>query len=371
MSQAFTHYWTRAYLRAVEIQEGEPLLHTAGNVFVDRGVEPGDRVYLVTVRDGVLHLLGRMDVGFVTDTAYAAAALGYAPREADDHLLASECTALRLDHRVSHDVASKLIFEGVRGLQKLEYKDLGVLDERCLRGVRRLTDASAAVLDGLLAGEPLFTPSFAEVPDAEPSPSLLTSLLAYFDENGLHYEVDEDGDVTLIFEREQGDFHVVVIETDPYVAIFVHLPLDTPDDKRGALAEAIGRANSRTASVSFDMDYDDGTVRCRSRTLNPDGVIEGDIMGGLFMVTLEMASRYCVAFQDVCDGVKTPEAAVEDVMTGLNEAAEEYYAEMEEDDDLDADDGDGVLACTAEELGALFGTLPLRPESPDDDPKAP
>lgn len=367
MSQVFTHYWTRAMLRAAENDEGEPLVHTASNLFIDRCVERGDRIYVVTVKDGGLYLLGRMVVGVMCDLEYAAAALGYAPWEAEDHLLASACTALRFDRRVSHDVASRLMFEGARGPVKLTYKDIGVLDEQSLRGVRRLADTSADVLDQLLASEPVFAPTFPEIEDADETPCLLASLMAYFDENGFQYELDEDGDLTLFFEKEQGEFHAVVIETDPYVAIFVHLPVEVPDDRRGPLAEAIGRANAKTASVSFDMDYDDGTVRCRSRTLNPEGMIESELMGGLFMVTLEMAARYSLAFQEVCDGVKSPEVAVEDVMVKLNEAAEEYYAEMEEDDDADDEASDGVLECSAEELGALFGTLPLRPESPDDD----
>ena len=62
---AFTHYWTNRTCEdsAREGWQGTPLDHTAGKGFRQRGVREGDRIYVVTVRQGKLFLIGRLTVG--------------------------------------------------------------------------------------------------------------------------------------------------------------------------------------------------------------------------------------------------------------------------------------------------------------------
>jgi hypothetical protein len=65
MTKYYTHYWSRDncdFWRDVRKQEGEPMLHTAGELFERRGVCEDDVVYIVTIGEGILFLLAKMTV---------------------------------------------------------------------------------------------------------------------------------------------------------------------------------------------------------------------------------------------------------------------------------------------------------------------
>ena len=155
----FTHYWSNDTWQAYRATatDGELLDHIAGNVFTERGVSPGDMVYVVTVLRGALHLLGKLQVAFVADAETAAAALGTTPDhlwEADDHVVADAATPMDFDRQVPLSVAEQLRFvSGDDEPKPMKFKG-GMIDQQTMRGVRRLTPQSALLLDGLL-GPPL------------------------------------------------------------------------------------------------------------------------------------------------------------------------------------------------------------------------
>jgi hypothetical protein len=53
------------------------LAHTASDVFRERGVQPGDRVYVAEVVDGYLELIGRLEVGRIVGYRAAKRELGH------------------------------------------------------------------------------------------------------------------------------------------------------------------------------------------------------------------------------------------------------------------------------------------------------
>jgi hypothetical protein len=75
LQRFFTHYWTNTTADRARDESGELLDYAAGNVFRTRGVKPGDRVYVVTVRDARLFLIARMKVAKVCSIGQAADAL--------------------------------------------------------------------------------------------------------------------------------------------------------------------------------------------------------------------------------------------------------------------------------------------------------
>lgn len=153
----FTHYWANWWLTSPE-KLGEVLDHTAGNQFQRRGVGPGDVIYVVTVQDGGLHFLGRFEVEVVCSQKEAEERLGTTDLwEAADHAIAKLGTAtpIRTDRIVPQKLVRELTLFGRDGrINQPKIRAGGRLDQQTFRGVRELTQESAATLDALL-GEPI------------------------------------------------------------------------------------------------------------------------------------------------------------------------------------------------------------------------
>ncbi len=153
MPRYFTHYWKNdTWENESRMSSGDDALeHVADNKFVERGLEPGDFVYPVTVMDGELYLLGRLEVGKVCDFSEAASILGTENLwEATDHVVASGSTPKRFDLTVPFHVTEQLTFVSGKSAKRLKLRSPGRLDQQTLRGVRELDPESAAQLDRLL-----------------------------------------------------------------------------------------------------------------------------------------------------------------------------------------------------------------------------
>jgi hypothetical protein len=160
---AFTHYWkNRTWKWHVDDdREGLPLDHTAGNQFRKRGVETGDRIYVVTVLKGKLFLLGRMTVDGFISQAQAMKEVEEGVWDAVEHVVSKKGTAMNFHRQVPDSIVKQLLFlscphedeaTGRIAFQEREliFRRKGILDEQTLRGVRRLSPDSARLLDTLI-----------------------------------------------------------------------------------------------------------------------------------------------------------------------------------------------------------------------------
>ena len=143
---------------------GEPLEHTASDVFRKRDVLPGDRIFVAEVVDRRLHLVGRMRVAELVDAATAETKLHSTDLwDARDHLIAEPGSATQkvFNRQVPDNVARSLRFlqkTGRRGpggraayaRTTLKFDSAGGLDGQTTRTVRRLTEDSAEQLEQLL-----------------------------------------------------------------------------------------------------------------------------------------------------------------------------------------------------------------------------
>lgn len=149
MPESFTQYWTNETWKVeADRFEGRPLDHTASNEFVQRGVRPGARLYVVTNIRGRLLVAGRIGVGRIVGQREAQRAIGYKVWDASDHILPSSSTTFRFGRRVPVDVARRLRFGTLAAPLVVDAN--GRIDKQTLRGVRRITPESAALLDGVV-----------------------------------------------------------------------------------------------------------------------------------------------------------------------------------------------------------------------------
>lgn len=150
MSSPFITLWSQPQIEVERRRAGRRdarLTHTANDQFRGVGVVPGDRVYIVGTEAGRLLLLSRLIVDRVVGQGAAERAFGRGTYEASDHLIGDGAT-LRLDRGVPEDVARRIERESGKRL-KISPSAYHV-DINSLRRTGRLTEASAALLEGLL-----------------------------------------------------------------------------------------------------------------------------------------------------------------------------------------------------------------------------
>ena len=150
----FTHLWGKDWLVKGGPGEGKALDHTAGTSFKKRGVRGGDIVYVVAVRAGRLHLLGRLDVAEVCSRRRAEALLGTGDLwDAPDHVIAKAGTGTTTNYSrvIPPGAVAKLRFVSGSGSSiPAKFSAPGRLDHQTMRNVRELTPASARILDSYL-----------------------------------------------------------------------------------------------------------------------------------------------------------------------------------------------------------------------------
>ena len=133
---------------------GKPINHTAGNQFHRRRVRPGDYVYDVTLKDGQLFLIGRMQVEKIVSYREAEKLLRYEPYPAKEHLLARRGTGTpqHFDLEIPRALARRLRFRTPEGgIRPMQFDAKGRPDRQTLRVVRELTPVAARHLERLLA----------------------------------------------------------------------------------------------------------------------------------------------------------------------------------------------------------------------------
>jgi hypothetical protein len=145
----FITLWSRPQveLERRSLQGSQTLDHTANTQFRKRGVEAGDRVYVLATQGGRLVLVGRLTVDHVVDQREADRYFGRPVYEAPDHLIGVG-TALSLDRLVPEPIARAIQRESGRRL-KIDSDEYRV-DANSLRTTGRITEESAALLERLL-----------------------------------------------------------------------------------------------------------------------------------------------------------------------------------------------------------------------------
>lgn len=157
MARYFMHFWSDelcdVHYRAGF--SGTMLEFTAGEGFVRAGVQPDDMVYIISVYDGQVMLIGKMTVGRIL-TSYIDAVSLIAPEveEAPEYVLPAEGIASEqyFTRQLMMEEAGDLRFLTADGSMKpLKFAGGEEVDEHALEGVHEITTASALILDQVLS----------------------------------------------------------------------------------------------------------------------------------------------------------------------------------------------------------------------------
>ncbi len=150
---AFTYQWTNRCRLNMLGYEGRPLSLSAGKAFTSRGVGAGDTIYLVVVNAGKLHMVGRMRVAEVSprrewDRRHPGSDLW----PGGEVVVGTDGTPMRFQRTLSTDVLRQIRFQTRQGVVKLlRVDEHGWFDPQSVRSVRRLTPATAELLDAYVA----------------------------------------------------------------------------------------------------------------------------------------------------------------------------------------------------------------------------
>lgn len=145
----WTAHWQNSLWNPIANLEGRPIQASGSGVLKTRGVAPGDVLYIISLSEGQLFLGGRMVVTDIVSRHVACKLLGR------DSLFETDRWAinmgggspLHLHRRLAPDVSKKLRFMRTNGERGLTFIDDNRLDNQATRGISRLTDESARLLD--------------------------------------------------------------------------------------------------------------------------------------------------------------------------------------------------------------------------------
>jgi len=142
----FLAYWTPRSLDR-QLPSACNLEHSASNQF--KYVRPGDTVWLVTVRDGVLRLVTRIVVGLVTNQSGAADHFGCRLDDlwdATHHIISAAGAELPIYDRDIRHLAARLRFKSDAGHDRLNLTPDGAVNAQQLQTMRRLSPEAAEML---------------------------------------------------------------------------------------------------------------------------------------------------------------------------------------------------------------------------------
>jgi hypothetical protein len=158
MNHFWTCHWQNRFWTEEFNPEFENIALSGSNQFRRRNVTKGDVVYVVSIRDGKLLLGGRMTVSRIVSREEAAVFAGRTDLyEATEWVLddSRSGTPLHLHRQLDGAVTRKLRFH--LSTARNSPKELAFLegtndlDPQATRGIRELTEWSAALLDDILA----------------------------------------------------------------------------------------------------------------------------------------------------------------------------------------------------------------------------
>ena len=123
-------------------------------------------------------------------------------------------------------------------------------------------------------------------------------------------EIDRDGELMFVAMCGPVSVRIVITATDSAIIVRGYIPLFVPSHRRQAMCEALSRANWQLRFARFEMDAEDGELRCRADMPLYDGVPSDKQLTHLVYCVWNVTERYAPALVEVMMGQMDPAVAI-------------------------------------------------------------
>jgi hypothetical protein len=149
------------------------------------------------------------------------------------------------------------------------------------------------------------------VPRRRPVPDLHAAVIGYLTTRSWPYEDHGDGVVADV-ATDTGSWTVVFDIRDKQQQLIVYsiVPVEVPTHQRTEVALYLTRANFGLAIATFELDLDDGTVRCRTGVDLEGAEVCDPIVDHLLLANIMGVEQYLDGLRAVIQG-DDPVAAIE------------------------------------------------------------
>jgi hypothetical protein len=123
-------------------------------------------------------------------------------------------------------------------------------------------------------------------------------------------EIDRDGELMFIAMCGPVSVRIVITATDSAVIVRGYIPLFVPVQRRAAMCETISLASFNLRFARFEMDAEDGELRCRADMPLYDAVPSDPQLTRLVYCVWNATEHYAPALVEVMMGQADPAIAI-------------------------------------------------------------
>jgi hypothetical protein len=123
-------------------------------------------------------------------------------------------------------------------------------------------------------------------------------------------EIDGDDGLTFLARTGPISVRIRISVREKAIIVTSFIPIFVPVQRRAAMCEAISIANWQLRFARFEMDAEDGELRCRADMPLYDGVPTDEQLTRLMYCVWNITERYAPALVEVMTGQADPAIAI-------------------------------------------------------------
>ena len=123
-------------------------------------------------------------------------------------------------------------------------------------------------------------------------------------------EIDKDGEISFLTRTGPISVRIRISVREKALIVCAFIPIFVPVQRRAAMCGAISIANWQLQFARFEMDAEDGELRCRADMPLYDGVPTDEQLTRLIYCVWNVTERYAPALVDVMTGQAEPAVAI-------------------------------------------------------------